>query len=281
MVQNKNIPIFFHVPKNAGTFAISLIFQYLRVLRRQLHAEANFQTIRNIVVKKGRLDAARILALDPTNECSNCDKYRRGMEADKTHYIIDLDDMGGLNFKLLNIFTVVIEAAGFTSRSEILEIFKDYDCRRFIVLRDPIKRMFSLFNYLNSDSAKHEATYGIIPDNISDYINGNHLGDSWLIRQFVNLPDECNIEDSHYDLTYDELKDFQIADIKDVENLVIQIYKKHFNLELSPKDREEFSKYIVKNESKKQNHELTDEEKELINHNMRYGIKLYEELMKL
>lgn len=281
--QNKNVPVFYHVPKNAGTFAMSLIFLYLRMLRRKISVgriEKRFETNRNIVIKKGHLEIARILAFDPNNECSKCDLYVRGIKEDETHYIIELNDIEKLDLKKLNLFTIVIEADGFKFHKEILNKLTDYEYKKFILLREPIKRMFSFFNYINSDSAKHEPTYGIIPNNLSEYVNSHFIEDSWLIRQFANINDNEGIADNHYDVAYNELKNFDIADVKNTENLIKDVYSKYLNLELSINDRKVLSKDLVHNASKKNNHVLSNDEIEIVNERMKYEIKLYNNLVK-
>ena len=125
-----------------------------------------------------------------------------------------------MDLKKLNLFTIVIEADGFKFHKEILNKFTDYDCKKFILLREPIKRMMSFFNYITSESAKHEPTYGIIPNNLSEYIQSSYLEDSWLIRQFANVSDNDGINDNHYNETYNELKNFDIADVKNTETFI-------------------------------------------------------------
>lgn len=281
--QNSNLPVFYHVPKNAGTFAMSLIFLYLRMLRRKISVGGNerrFETNRNIVIKKDYLEIARILAFDPNNECGKCDLYKRGIKEDETHYIIELNDIEKIDLNKLNLFTIVIEADGFKFHKEILNKFTNYDCKKFILLREPIKRMMSFFNYITSESAKHEPTYGIIPNNLSEYIKSSYLEDSWLIRQFANVSDNEGINDNHYNETFNELKNFDIADVKNTETLIKDVYGRYLNLELSSNDRQFLSKNLVHNASKKNNLSLSNDQIKIVNERMKYEIKLYNNLVK-
>lgn len=281
--QQNRLPVFYHVPKNAGTFAMSLIFLYLRIMRRSLPVDDSspeFETTRNIVIKKNHLEVARILAFDPSNECSSCDLYKRGIAEDETHYIIELDDVGQMGFEKLKLFTIVIEADGFKFHNEILNNFSGYDCKKFILLRDPIKRMISFFNYITSDLAKHEPTYGIIPNTLSDYINSHFIEDSWLIRQFTNVSDNEAINDNHYNETLNELNCFDIADVKDTEDLIRDVYRKYLDLKLPPEDRKALAKDLTSNRSKKNNHSLSNRDLEIVNERMKYEIKLYNCLLK-
>ena len=204
-----------------------------------------------ILLLKKHLEIARILAFDPNNECSKCDLYKRRIKEDETHYIIELNDIEKIDLKKLNLFTIVIEADGFKFHKEILNKFTNYDCKKFILLREPLKRMMSFFNYITSESAKHEPTYGIIPNNLSEYIKSSYLEDSWLIRQFANVSDNEGINDNHYNETFNELKNFDIADVKNTEILLKDVYSKYLNLELSINDRKVLSKDLVHNASKK------------------------------
>lgn len=277
--QNSNVPVFYHVPKNAGTFAMSLIFLYLRIFRRQIGGIG--KTIRNIVIRNAQnLELARILGYDPNNYCASADDFVRGDPNDHTHYYIDVEKITNEHLNSINIFTIILEADGFKFHKEILNKFTNYDCKKFILLREPVKRMMSFFNYITSESAKHEPTYGIIPNNLSEYIHSSHLEDSWLIRQFANVSDNEGINDNHYNETFNELKNFDIADVKNTENLIKYVYNKYLNLELSIRDRKILSRDLIHNQSKKNDHVLSIDEIEVVNERMKYEIKLYNNLVK-
>ena len=282
--QNKNVPVFYHVPKNAGTYTISLLFNYLRfyitdflkVQRRY----PTFVTPRNIVIRKNNLELARILGHDPNNFCGVCELFQKGDPCDETHYFIELEDLDESILLNVSIFAVIIEADGFRVHSEICKNFNKYNLKKFIILRDPVERMFSFFNYINSDSAKHEPTYGIIPNNLSEYVNSHFIEDSWLIRQFANVSDTEGINDNHYDITYNELKHFDVADISNTENLIKQVYANYLNIILSDADRNSLSHDLVSNQSKKHNNDLSEQDLQVVNERMKYEIKLYNNLVE-
>lgn len=277
--QNSNLPVFYHVPKNAGTFAMSLIFLYIRIFQGQNGGIE--KTIRNIVIRNAQnLELARIIGYDPNMYCNSADDFVKGDLNDHTHYYIDVEKITNEHLNSLNIFTIIIEADGFKFHKEILNKFKNYDCKKFILLREPIKRMMSFFNYIISESAKHEPTYGIIPNNLSEYIQSSHLEDSWLIRQFANVSDNEGINDNHYNETFNELKNFDIADVENTETLIKDIYGKYLNLELSSNDRQFLSEYLVHNASKKNNLSLSNDQIKILNERMKYEIKLYNNLVK-
>lgn len=280
--QNSNVPVFYHVPKNAGTFAISLIFLYLRIFRRKINGlNPEYETNRNIVIRNAQnLQFARILGYDPNNYCASADDFVKGDLNDDTHYYIDVEKITNEHLNSFNVFTIILEAGGFLHHNHILSKFPQYNLKKFIILRDPIKRMFSFFNYINSDSAKHEPTYGIIPNNLSEYVNSHYIEDSWLIRQFANVSDTEGINDNHYDITYNELKHFDVADISNTENLIKQVYADYLNIYLSNADRNSLSKDLVSNQSKKHNNDLSEQDLQVVNERIKYEIKLYNNLVK-
>lgn len=280
--QNSNVPVFFHVPKNAGTFAVSLIFLYLRIFRRQIGGIINeYETNRNIVIRNAQnLELARILGYDPNNYCASVDDFVKGDSNDETHYYIDVEKITNEHLNSFNVFTIILEADGFLHHNHILSKFSNYNLKKFIILRDPIKRMFSFFNYINSDSAKHEPTYGRIPNNLSEYVNSHFIEDSWLIRQFANVSDTGGINDNHYDITYNELKHFDVADISNTENLIKQVYENYLNIILSDADRNSLSHDLVSNQSKKHNNDLSEHDLQVVNERIKYEIKLYNNLVK-
>ena len=293
--QNSNVPVFYHVPKNAGTFAVSLIFIYLRFFRwHTLHGfKLPGEPNRNIVIKKNNLEVARIIGYDPNMYCNSADDFVIGDPNDDTYYYIDIEKITNEHLDSFNVFTIILEADGFLHHTQILSKFQKYNLKKFIILRDPIKRMISFFNYINSDSAKHEPTYGIIPNNLSEYVNSHFLEDSWLIRQFANVSDNEGINDNHYDITYNELKHFDVADISNTENLIKNIYANYLNIIVSdeelarcvpkrelPNIKNSLSNDLVSNQSKKDNNDLSEQDLQVVNERIKYEIKLYNNLVK-
>ena len=84
----------------------------------------------------------------------------------------------------------------------------------------------------------------------------------------------------HYNETFNELKNFDIADVKNTETLIKDVYGRYLNLELSSNDRQFLSKNLVHNASKKNNLSLSNDQIKIVNERMKYEIKLYNNLVK-
>ena len=102
----------------------------------------------------------------------------------------------------------------------------------FTVLRDPYKRAQSLFHYLTSDESAHEPTHDSIQaKNFEDYIQSDELEDSWFLRNLMDLPDSVNINGHHFNLAEEKyLKDFIIADISKVDDLINDVFYKSYGI---------------------------------------------------
>ena len=265
--QNLNVPVFYHIPKNAGTYVISIIFNYLRYfITDSLHEERRLPTYitpRNIVIQKNNVQLARILGYDPNNFCGENKNFKKANSNDETLFFLELDKLNENLISHINVFTLVIEGDGFKFNSEICKHFYQYSLKRFIILRDPAKRALSFFNYINSNSAKHEPTHGMIPNNFSGYINSHFLEDSWLIRQFAKISDDQEINESHYDAVYNKLKYFDVSDIENTDKFLIDFFLKYLNLpnELSASSKE----FISPNHGNLRSTEVSDADTNFIN----------------
>mgnify|MGYP003686580005 CR=1 FL=1 len=106
--QNLNVPCFYHVPKNAGTYTLSIMFLYFRLFRRS-HTNWLLLTGRNIVIHHDNKEIARIIAGDPNFICNESLIFKRGVIEDDTHYTINLNECSHDAFVNLNIFSIIIK----------------------------------------------------------------------------------------------------------------------------------------------------------------------------
>jgi hypothetical protein len=279
--QHRNIPCFYHVPKNAGTYTISLMILFFRLLRRDRttwQSRVSGPSARNIVIHLNNLEIARLIAGDPNDICNQAPIFKRGSE-DKTHYTINLSDCSAETFSCLNIFSIVIESDGFIYHDQIKKSFEKYNLIDFMILREPIKRVISFFDYINSDKAKHEPTYGIIPNKFAEYAKSQYTEDSWLIRQFANVDNSKGITLENYNTALNILKKFKSCDIKDTDSFVRNIFKESLNLKLTQQDMQAKGWSTIRN-SKSENPTIIDEEsRKILQQRMKYDIDLYNKLL--
>jgi hypothetical protein len=279
--QNLNIPCFYHVPKNAGTYIISIMFLYFRLFRR---SHTNWlslkkETGRNIVIHHDNKEIARIIAGDPNFICNESLIFKRGVIEDNTHYTINLNECSHDVFINLNIFSIIIEADGFVYHDQIKKFFEKYNLIDFMILRDPVKRAVSFFDYINSDKAKHEPTYGIIPNKFSEYAKSAYTEDSWLIRQFSKVQNSVGITLKNYVDVFHILKKFKICDIKNTNKFIDDIFKQYLNLNLTEKQKQQNGWDIIYNSKSKSSTIIDEESHKLLQQRMIYDIELYNKLL--
>lgn len=288
--QNKNIPCFYHIPKSAGTYAISLIFLHFRLFRL---SQTNWlslkkETTRNIVIRHNNKEIARIIGGDPNFICNESSIFKPG--DDDTHYTINLNECSPDLFVNLNVFSIIIEPGGFRYHDQIFwflddifeskKSFKKFNFINFMILREPIKRAISFFDYINSDKSKHEPTHGIIPNKFSEYAKSQYTEDSWLIRQFTNVDNSTGITRGNYNAALNILKTFKLCDIKDTDSFVRNIFKESLNVNLTQQYMQANGWSTTRN-SKSTNPTVIDEEsRKILQERMKYEIDLYNKLLK-
>ena len=217
MEQNK-LPVFFHIPKNAGTYTNNMCFSFMQRFaagKKHYHVD---------VYKDGIIYYRFICYSEhPLNE-----KFEQLNH--KCLYKINLKD---LSFDGLFVFMLRIADSGFSDYKE--DIYKKLDKNRklceFLVLRDPYERALSLFSYLKSSQSSHESTNGMFGDmTFVEYLNSPYLEGSWLIRRLLKIPNETPITKEHFDNTCQILDGFLISDIKNVDKLISKVFYMCFNI---------------------------------------------------
>ena len=120
----------------------------------------------------------------------------------------------------------------------------------FLTLREPFSRANSLFYYLTSSDSDHELVRDeIASSTFEQYIESEELEDSWLIRQVLCLKWSDPIDEGHYNIAIEKLKEFYIKDITQVDYLIEEIFSKSYNLSFSKAPES----YLNRNKSSKIN----------------------------
>ena len=257
------IPIFLHISKNAGT--------YISYKNMHLFREYGLSTgwendpyegsswnlklsIISVMIENKIL--LRVFVYDNYNIL----KYNKNFNITSDHeakielypFLYEL-----LNNKL-KIFSMIIPSYGFKMISKLnfdgLNVF-DYICKiikresvYYTIFRDCFSRTVSMYNYLNSNKSKHEPTFKkIIYNTFEEYIKSYQLEDSWLIRQLARIPDDEVINEEHFNKSCNILNKVKIADIKNVDEMIENVFKDCYNVDNIIKKVE--SDYCDKNSS--------------------------------
>jgi len=194
------LPIFFHVPKNAGTYIFNRIFAVCSILGLSEYRILKRYTIKTCEILKNGKIAYRIIVRDINNQCVNLDSFSP-VDNDDFYYSVEFNDWVKQkhNFEIQGLCVQDISFSDFESdRVDILDTKKDL--YYITCLRESYDRAISVFSYLSSSQSKHENTHERF-GNISfeEYLDSEYLEDSWLIRVFNETPDNVAItEDDLY-----------------------------------------------------------------------------------
>jgi len=238
-----SIPLFFHIPKNAGTYIDSIIrifFRKYTLMLRTLKKDPLMLRQRwSVFDDSGNHFFSFFLSFSQKNHLiDNLIKSDKlipigpKMADDQTYdWKIKFDDLSTSLVNSVDIFCCSVSSHGFRKFSILSEIFnkKFYNFHPFAVLRDdPLDHAISHFNYVHDDMSSHEDSYKSIKETaFKDYISSIQIEDSWLIRNILDVPDQESLTDelfSEFCFIFDR---FQIFDSRD--DLLVEL-KKFFTL---------------------------------------------------
>lgn len=218
MEQNK-LPVFFHIPKNAGTYVYNRSFNLIKELINTDQKTYNLE-----VRREGA--TVYLVVCSAKTELNKKYKVMNGYSWVRVNYE-DLD------FNDLNVYFIEVCDVSFGIYKEDIykKLYKNTKLCEFLVLRDPYERVLSLFSYLKSSQSSHESTNGVFGDmTFVEYLNSPYLEGSWLIRSLLQIPNETPITKEHFDNTCEILDNFLISDIKDVDKLISKVFYMCFNI---------------------------------------------------
>ena len=202
----KKLPVFFHIPKNAGTYIYNASF---RLIGSKLDVGGKLY---NLQVQKGNRIVYRLIC-SAKNRLS--DKYKPMNNSGWV--VVQHDD---LNLDDLNLYFVEVCSSSFGCyREEIYDnLPSDTKPYEFLILREPYSRILSIYSYLTSPQSSHELTSGSFGDKtFIEYLNSDQLENSWLIKSFLDIPHDTVINKDHYRATCDILDGMFVSDINDTD----------------------------------------------------------------
>ena len=220
--QKQQVPVFFHIPKNAGTYCYHKLWSVF-VAASQSPYKCNLE----VIDSRGNI-AYRVIGSKSVPFGSN---YRKMNNA--CWYRIDLESLDLYDFDVFLIEVCDISIGSY--KDEIYKkLSKNITPCEFLLLRDPYERVLSLFSYLRSAKSAHESTSGVFGDmTFIEYLNSSYLEGSWLIRGLLKIPNESQVTDTHFKQVCEILDSFLIADVADVDVLISKVLSKCYNLKLS------------------------------------------------
>lgn len=207
-----SIPIYYHIPKCGGTYFMTKLKSAIR---------QKYQCPIVSIVDNNDYIYARFLTAN--------NEYINGEENQLNK--LDLDFFLSDNFTVFkDILVFIIEPQGFRIADNILNKFNNIAIEEYSTIRHPYTRIQSLFNYLNSDVSKHEATHVKFKNqnikSFSDYIHHPFFEDCWIDKQILGRPINNNNE---FVYVLNKLSKIVFFETKDIDQLIIKIIKQNLH----------------------------------------------------
>lgn len=202
-MKNKIIPVFYCIPRSGGSY----IQEWSDQICRDEYKEPSSIFI---------LDDKQmpILKIKTTNGIKDKFVYLDFFEKEE-------------NLKTTDVFSIFVLSNGINKHSSLLrKVKKAYNIKTksYIVLRDPLEREISFYNYWKSESSSHEkAKIKIEAKSFKEYVESCQMSDSWFIHQLTKS--EILTEDD-YKKACKLLDRFEVLSIQEIDRKM----KKIFNL---------------------------------------------------
>lgn len=243
-----NKPVFFHIPKNAGTYIFNRLFVYSLVFNQFCDKKYN----RRIDVFKGSDIAYRIICIDREDVCNQSDKIRKF--SDRV-FEINFKDCTKELLEGIYVFAIVVSDIAFSCyEEEFFKLFpKDQSFYKFISFREPFNRAKSIYNYSQSERSSHEKIHNVFEGlSFEEYICSKKFEESWLVKKILGLDDEHDVTQVEFNKACELLQDFDIFDVQESESAIEQIIKKTYKI-TKYDDQDVYNIWPdVKNEAKKE-----------------------------
>ena len=275
------IPLFFHIPKNAGTFCEALTTVFLRKFNRDYFLSQS----KEIRIKNKGSELFNVYIIDDEIVTNN----RNFKHIESITYAVELSDLDKDFFRDLPVFSITVNSLGFRNFHWLFDFF-NYDDFAFVpycILRDPLERSVSMYEYNNSSISSHDLNHGLIAyDSYLEYIDSIRFEDAWLLRNLLNVPDSIEIDDEIYNSFTKLFNLFKVFSLKDsnLNQSIASFYDNIYNLDVNsiPKDWYNITTPARnENQSKKFTiNDLSDEVKQSFYSRSKYDYRIYNDYTK-
>lgn len=288
------VPVFLHIPKNAGSYMIYMLQLFFnKNFRRIIKGNENVNTMRRIEIHDRSVQMImyclmndNYFLIDSNMEVPDNCAYSRCKLATFKNYIVNGN--GTLLTIIIKPSTTDDLRESWFSAWRVLD-WIDAEPLNHMFLREPFARHQSLYNYLTSEKSAHEETHGLLTSKtFVDHIMSNQLEDSWLIRGLTGMPRNSIIDDYWYKQAVDfiNINNINTTCVKNIDSVFEHIYQSQHQKSFN--DVVKFYKQTLKdeievnsNKNKREMitiHDLSDDVAHVFNEKTKWDQLLYDTL---
>jgi len=226
------IPVFLHIPKNAGTYVLGVtmsLFRHYGIIKGWRNKPNWNLNLRRILLQKEGVQIATVFVYDP-EEVRKTNKNFKSHHMDEYCNTVDIDHFKDeLKNKKIVLFSIIVESEGVKYiKDKLYDTICDvYNCSAYYytILRNPFDRAVSMYHYISGGKSTHEPTHGMIKsDKLETYLKSYQLEDSWLIRRLNDISDDQPITENDFNQTCFILNQFKIKDISKTDELINDVF---------------------------------------------------------
>lgn len=239
--QPKKIPVYLHIPKNAGTYLIHLFTNYFVRLvgnASELHMQRltvvgdNFNLTLFVKFNSDYWKTDKNIKEHDFSASRAC---KCGFPTLKTY----------IDNKQLYVLAIAIEPENgelrpsFSKVEQILNLCESKGAY-FSIFREVFSRQQSLYHYITGEESSHEPSHKSIKEaSFVEYLSSDSLEDSWLIRSTTGMKDDWPVNKFWFNQCCNFLDSFNflIKGIKNTDNIINEVLSSCFGEDLSNSDR--------------------------------------------
>ena len=282
--QPKKIPVYLHIPKNAGTYLIHVFTNYFI----RLVSNASELHVQRLTVFGDNFNLTLFVKF-------NSDYWKTDENIKEHHFSAARARKCGfptlktyIENNQLNVLAIVIEPEdgelrpSFNKVDQILNLCESKGVY-FSIFRETFSRQQSLYHYITGEESSHEPSHNSIKEtSFLEYLSSDSLEDSWLIRSTTGMKEDWPITGFWFNLCCNFLDNFNflIKDIKNTDDIINGVLFSCFKEGLSASDTNTTMRNSTKIENKITIDDLNKETKQKFLKQTYWDRKLYERYCK-
>jgi len=227
------LPVYYHVPKNAGTYVTNMSLLYFRGFRRNYTDwnDRGYETIKNVeIIDEHNNTLARLITGDPDNMCVS-DVLMSNNDVDTSHHRVMLSDLTSSCIHRLKLFILIIEDHGFSMGEHICKMVKNNrPYQEYVTIREPFSRTVSWYSYITSEASSHEPLHQCVKTSLENYIKSDIFESNWLMRKLIGVSDSDDFTYEHYEQAKNRLNNFNVYNVRDTDQMIDTMFGTCYSL---------------------------------------------------